>query len=358
MTTRSAWLQITKSEPPSQSSTHQRRTRSRRCVERRRRSWFGRYGVVGDYGSAVIPHVSRYVASVSGKTVDPASASGVDERLLGAPLAHVGRIPGGVLAARPVAVTEHRSRTIRRNVLVLLRQGHGVRSPVVAGVIVAIGERPPLGVRTGHYVVLVAAGRRSNTWNLVTLDIEGGRALHVVAVALLVAVEIGDIAGDQLTLDVVPGAGADPIARIDARLVATLFLGEIGVPSACGGWPAQRLGFVLAYLVGAREPPRLPVPDAFSAMKKLASWGFICGCCCWACANMAADPRRAMTTLETTIVLLTVISPLYVPLYTGPPPYHLPLSAAMRSGSGQKQTFRMPTHAEPIRSVQFPEGLY
>src|SRR5262249_47020779 len=108
-----------------------------------------------------------------------------------------------------------------------------------------------------HYVVLVAAGRRSYTWNLVTLDIEGGRALHVVAVALLVAMQIGDIAGNELALDVIPGAGADPIARIDARLVATLFLAEIGVPSACGGWPAQRLGFILANLVGAHETPKV-----------------------------------------------------------------------------------------------------
>src|SRR5260370_17461279 len=84
--------------------------------------------------------------------------------------------------------------------------------------------------------------------------------------------QIGDVASDQLALDVAPGAGADAIARIDTRLVATLFLAEIPVPSACGGLPAQRLGFVLAKLVGAREPPRLPVPDVFSATKKRASF--------------------------------------------------------------------------------------
>src|SRR5260370_38714203 len=69
--------------------------------------------------------------------------------------------------------------------------------------------------------------------------------------------EVGDVAGDQLALDVVPGAGADTIAPIDARLGATLFLAEIRVPSACGGLPAQRLGLVLANLVGASEPAKV-----------------------------------------------------------------------------------------------------
>src|SRR4029077_2821875 len=132
-----------------------------------------------------------------------------------APLAHMRRIPRGVLATRPVSVAEHGARAIGRNVGVLLRQSHAIGGPVVAGVINAIGERPALGVRTGHGVVLVAAGRRPYPWNLVALGIEGGCALNIVAVALLITMQISDIAGDELALDVVPGSGADAIARID-----------------------------------------------------------------------------------------------------------------------------------------------
>src|SRR5262249_44535862 len=187
--------------------------------------------------------------------IEPASASRVDKRLLAAPLAHMRRIPRRVLATRPVAVAEHGAGTIRRNVLVLLWQSHGVRGPVVAGVIVAVGERTALGVRTGQDVVLV--GRRPHTWNLVTFDIEGGGALDVVAVALLVAMQIGDVAGDQLALDVVPGAGADAIARIDTRLGATLFLAEIRVPSPCGRLAAQRLSLVSASLCVPSEPAKV-----------------------------------------------------------------------------------------------------
>src|SRR5262249_31893291 len=77
--------------------------------------------------------------------------------------------------------------------------------------------------------------------------------LHVVAVALLVAVQIGDVAGDQYTLDVVPGAGADAVARVHARRIAALFLAEIGAPGFGRVRSAQGLRLLLAHLVGASE---------------------------------------------------------------------------------------------------------
>jgi hypothetical protein len=200
------------------------------------------------------------IASIGGEAVEPAGASGVDKRLFAAPLAHMCRIPRRVPAARPVGVAEHGARPVcryfRRRVC-RPRQGHAVRGPVVAGVIGAVGERPAGGVRASHCVVLVGARGPSSTGNLVPLGIEVGRLLDVVPVALLVAMQIGDIAGDQLALDVVPGAGADASARIDPRRVAALFLAEIGVPRFRGGGPAQRLGLGLAHLVGAREPAEI-----------------------------------------------------------------------------------------------------
>jgi hypothetical protein len=91
----------------------------------------------------------------------------------------------------------------------------------------------------------------------------------VVAITLLIAMQIGDVAGDELA-DVVPRAGADTIARIDRRRVATLFLAEIGVPSACGGLPATGPRFGKSG-PAPTSPPRLPVPDGLSATKKLAT---------------------------------------------------------------------------------------
>ena len=107
----------------------------RRRIERRRR---GQCGVgtahAGGSDSPVILH-HAFIASVGGEAVEPAGAAGVDERLLGATLAHMGRIPRHVPAARPVGVAKHGARAIRWNVRVLLRQGHGIRGPVVAGMI-------------------------------------------------------------------------------------------------------------------------------------------------------------------------------------------------------------------------------
>jgi hypothetical protein len=106
---------------------HQRRMRLRRRSTQGRRGWFCGMQVLGDDSSAIISRIfNRFIASIDGETVEPASAAGVDERLLGAPLAHMRRIPRGVLATRPVGVAEHGARAIRRNVRVLLRQGHGI----------------------------------------------------------------------------------------------------------------------------------------------------------------------------------------------------------------------------------------
>src|SRR5580704_13602691 len=98
--------------------------------------------------------------------------------------------------------------------------------------IIAVDERPAIRVRPGQYVVLVAARRRGHPWNLVALRIEGRQALDVVAVARtgLVAVQVGDAARDHLALYVVPGAGADAIARIDSRGSAALFLAHVCAP--------------------------------------------------------------------------------------------------------------------------------
>src|SRR6202023_3289627 len=79
------------------------------------------------------------------------------------------------------------------------------------------------------------------------------RALDVVAVALLVAMQTGDVAGDQLALGVVPGPGADAIARVQTRRGATLFLAEIRMPCVIEVGPASGGRGVLANLVGAGD---------------------------------------------------------------------------------------------------------
>src|SRR5215471_8913260 len=96
-----------------------------------------------------------------------------------------------------------------------------------------------------------------DAWNDLPFDVEDIRLLHVVAVALLVTMQIGDVAGDQHALDVEPGSRTDAIPRIHARGVAALLLTEVGMPSASGVRAAQSLRLGLAHLVGAGEPAKI-----------------------------------------------------------------------------------------------------
>src|SRR6266446_264953 len=201
------------------------------------------------------PSPQRCYRSVRGKAVNPADAAGGVERRLGAPLAHMRRIPRHVPAAGAVRVAEHGARTLRREVRIGLWQREAIRGPVVAGVIETVGKRPALRVRTGQNVVLIlSALRHADAWNYLPFGVEHIRLLHVVAVANLVTMQIGDIAGDQCTLGVEPGPGADAITRIHARRIATLLLTEIGAPRASCVRAAEGLGLGLAQLVGAGEP--------------------------------------------------------------------------------------------------------
>src|SRR5712671_3962448 len=200
----------------------------------------------------------RCYLSIGGKAVEPADATGGVERRLAAPLAHMHRIPRHVTAPGAVRVAEHGARTLCWEVRIRLCQRQAIRRPVAAGVIEAVGERPALGVRTGQSVVLILrALRHADAWNWLPFDVEHIGLLHVVAVAMLVSMQIGDVAGDQHTLDVEPGPGADAIPRTHARRVAALLLTEIGAPHASGVRAAQGLSLGLAHLVGTGEPAEI-----------------------------------------------------------------------------------------------------
>ena len=69
--------------------------------------------------------------------------------------------------------------------------------------------------------------------NLLASCIQRGRALDIIAVALLVAMQIGDVAGDQLTFGVVPGSGTDvgaPAVNSGDRSDAMRYLQSNSIP--------------------------------------------------------------------------------------------------------------------------------
>jgi hypothetical protein len=64
----------------------------------------------------------------------------------------------------------------------------------------------------------------ADTVDRAALFVERRRLADVVAIALLIAVQVGDVRRDQLSFRVVPGTGPDSIARVDGRLIARLRL--------------------------------------------------------------------------------------------------------------------------------------
>src|SRR5262245_25138611 len=158
-----------------------------------------------------------------------------------------------------VGMAEHGTHAIRRHALLGLirrrRHGHGVRGPVVARVVDAIRERTPAGVRARQDVVLAYGPLAAAAGHDSALLVQHGRLPDGIAVALLIAVQVGNAARDHLPFGIEPRPVADAAARIDLRHAGTRLRAEIGVPRlvACAG----RGGEVLADLIGAREPAEI-----------------------------------------------------------------------------------------------------
>jgi hypothetical protein len=120
-------------------------------------------------------------------------------------------------------------------------------------VIKAIGERPALGGRTGQGVVPIAAGRRPYPWNLVALDVEGGCALDVVAVALLVAMR-----GNQPRINARDRIGTGPWYNVKGQLIARNVADSLNSRRSFRGDPKATSGGFTARpnKPGATSPPR------------------------------------------------------------------------------------------------------
>src|SRR5690606_2953350 len=84
------------------------------------------------------------------------------------------------------------------------------------------------------------------------LLVQRARLADVVAVALEVTVQFGDVGGDELTLGIVPGTIADAVAGVDGSLCSGGRRAEIRAPRAVAGVDGCRER--LAMLVGSSEP--------------------------------------------------------------------------------------------------------
>src|SRR5688572_14375254 len=127
----------------------------------------------------------------------------------------------------------------------------GIRSPVAAGLVVGARHGTAMAVRARHDVVLVHGPFRTSdaARYLHAFLVERGFLDDVVAVALDVPMQIGDVGRDLHALGIVPGAGADTVARIHR---ASSLRAEIGAPGAVRR-RSRRLSEALAARIGARQ---------------------------------------------------------------------------------------------------------
>src|ERR1043165_8408731 len=104
----------------------------------------------------------------------------------------------------------------------------GAARPVAAGAILGGRKRPALRCRARQHVVTIR--READAGN----DLAALTQRVVEAELFVVAMQIVEAGRDDLALEVLPGAIADPVARIDRRLAGGPFGAGIGAPSQIG----------------------------------------------------------------------------------------------------------------------------
>ena len=185
----------------------------------------------------MVHQVRTHDASVNCKTIKTARAACRDETRLRAIATEMRRIPGRVVAAAAIRMTQHR--------LVI----RAVRRPIVARAVDAGGERASLGVRAGQHVVLVR--HVAEAFDDFTVLGQNVAFLYVISITLQVTMQVRNTRSDHRALCVVPRARSNATACIYARLNVCRLGAKIGMPRATVG--ACRLRERLSNLIRASE---------------------------------------------------------------------------------------------------------
>ena len=164
-------------------------------------------------------------ASIYGNTIKETTAACVDEIPLAATAARVRRIPGGIVA--PAIMVPD------------LGRAFATARPVPAGVVGGGEEGRSVFSRTGEDVVLVGA-------NGLPLFRQRGLPVDVV-----VAVELVDVTGYELSPSVIPGAVTDATSRVDGPTVDCAGHAQISVPGPGAG--PRCLGGVLTMSISTLQ---------------------------------------------------------------------------------------------------------
>ncbi len=224
---------------------------------------------------------------VDTETVKQADAVGFRQIRLRTATCTVSGVPG--TAAAPIAVgkTDLGVRPAVGNKEVPIRRARRrglIAGPVVAGVIDTIRECGPIGLSPGKHFV---ASRKTSVFGVLPVVVarigiviqtghdlaffgEAGELIQIIALMRefhRIAMEMGQILRDHFAFEVVPGAFADAVARIDGGLAGSRLRAQVGVPCFIAG--AYGSGERLAMRVSAGESAEIAaVTNGFTGHEK------------------------------------------------------------------------------------------
>jgi len=225
---------------------------------------------------------------VNRETVKQALAVGFWQIRLGTAARSVSGVPGTAATAIAVGKTDLGVGPAIGGIQVSARRSRGwalVTGPVVAGVILTIGERGAIGLSAGEHFV---PGRKPGVFGVIPVVVarigiviqtrhdlaffrQPGELIQIISLMSQfhrIAMQVREIRRDHFAFEVVPGTFADAVARVHCRLAGPRLRAQIGVPGAIPGacGRCQRL----AMCIGAGQSAEIAaVADGFARHEKI-----------------------------------------------------------------------------------------
>ena len=189
---------------------------------------------------------------VNRETVEQALAVGFRQIRLRTAARSVCGVPGTAAAAIAVGKTDLGVGSAIGSIQVFARRSRCwalVAGPVIAGVILSIGERGAIGLSTGEHfvpsrkpggfgvipVVVARIGIVIQTRHDLAFFRQPGQLIQIISLVRqfhCIAVEVRQILRDHFAIEVVPGTFADAVARVHCRLAGPRLRAQVSVPGA------------------------------------------------------------------------------------------------------------------------------
>src|SRR6266850_8014430 len=232
--------------------------------------------------------IDLFAILVNRETVEQAYAVRFRQILLGTAARAVSGVPGTAAAAIAVRKTDLGVEPAIGGIEVAVGSARGwtlVAGPVVAGVILSIGECGATGLSAGEHFV---PSRKASgfcvspvvvAWIRIVIQTrhdlaffrQAGELVQIISLMCQfhrIAVQVREILRDHLAFEVVPGTGADAVAGVHGRLAGPRLRAQVRMPGAIAG--AYGSCECLAMCVSASQSAEIAaVADGFARHEKI-----------------------------------------------------------------------------------------